>query len=105
MTAWTDAVSSEFKMGRKNDPKFSLKMAMIKAKKSYKKMNKTVGKTMKKRGGSGITHVLSPQDVNASDSVTVDGPSGGVGLGSSLKQMGGKSKKSKKSMKSKKSRK
>lgn len=102
MTAWTDAVTSEFKIGRKTNPKFSLKMAMMKAKKSYKKISKSMGKTMKKRGGSGITDVLSPKDLNTSDSVTTDGPSGGLGLGSSLKQMGGKSKKSKKSMKSRK---
>ena len=95
MTAWTDAVSAEFKMGRKTNPKFSLKMAMMKAKKSYKKMGSSTGKTMKKRGGSGITTAWSPKDLNTSDSVTTDGPSGGLGLGS--KQMGGKSKKSRKS--------
>jgi hypothetical protein len=55
MTAWTDAVSAEFKLGRKTNPKFSLKMAMMKAKKSYKKMGNSTGKTMRKRGGAPTT--------------------------------------------------
>ena len=55
MTAWTDAVSAEFKLGRKTNPKFSLKMAMMKAKKSYKKMGNSAGKTMRKRGGAPTT--------------------------------------------------
>jgi hypothetical protein len=56
MTAWTDAVSAEFKEGRKTNPNFSLKQAMMKAKKTYKK-----GKTAKKRGGAVIP--LSPGSV------------------------------------------
>jgi hypothetical protein len=53
MTAWTDAVSAEFKEGRKTNPNFSLKQAMMKAKKTYKK-----GKTAKMRGGKSAE--LSP---------------------------------------------
>jgi len=53
MTAWTDAVTAAFEEGRKTNPNFSLKQAMMKAKKTYKK-----GKTAKKRGG--VMNPLSP---------------------------------------------
>jgi len=56
MTAWTDAVTAAFEEGRKTNPNFSLKQAMMKAKKTYKK-----GKTAKKRGGAMIP--LSPNEV------------------------------------------
>jgi len=95
MTAWTDAVSAEFKNGRKTNPKFSLKMAMMKAKKSYKKMSSSSGKTSKKRGGSGSHATMSPADVNNSDHKIIIDPD-------SRMQRGGKSKKSRKSRKSRK---
>lgn len=104
MTAWTDAVSAEFKMGRKTNPKFSLKMAMMKAKKSYKKMSKSVGKTMRKRGGKGVTLASSDYAASYNGSATdlstgVKGNAAGVPI-----IVGGKrrSKNNRKSMKMKK---
>ena len=37
MTAWTDAVKQQFKIGKAANPAFSLKDAMFAAKKVYKK--------------------------------------------------------------------
>lgn len=93
MTAWTDAVSAEFKMGRKTNPKFSLKMAMMKAKKSYRKMSRSSGKTSKIRGGA--MPPLNPASVTGVSSLHL-GTAGNKGptlLG------GKKSKKSRKSRK------
>ena len=54
MTAWTNAVSAAFKGGRAKDKNFTLKMAMMAAKKTYKKQG-----TNKKRGG-GVADNAAP---------------------------------------------
>lgn len=64
MTAWTDAVSAAYKGGKAKNPLYSLKDAMLDAKKVYRSSSKTVSavankvvpvigksKTSKKRKG------------------------------------------------------
>jgi len=98
MTAWTDAVSAEFKNGRKTNPKFSLKMAMMKAKKSYRKMSRSSGKTSKIRGGgladtAASYGTASPNSHQSLGTIAIPGPAG-------LAKVGGKkSRKSRKSSK------
>jgi hypothetical protein len=88
MTAWTDAVSAEFKNGRKTNPKFSLKMAMMKAKKSYRKMSRSSGKTSKIRGGGSLVDTAAPYP---SDNI--------ISISNTIQKGGKKSKKSRKSRK------
>jgi hypothetical protein len=68
-------------------------MAMMKAKKSYKKMGSSSGKTSKKRGGS-VMQALNPAPVDGNNTFNLNNTPGNVTL------LGGKkSKKSKKSRK------
>ena len=81
LSEWNKAVKNAFKMGRKTNKNYSLKQAMMDAKKMYKKGAETVmsmGRRQTRRnakrrggskpmlGGSGIKTELSHSNVNGS---------------------------------------
>jgi len=77
-SAWNQAVKQAFKMGRSGNKNYSLKDAMMDAKKIYRKgKNSVVGKTMKKHRRSGKKSGYGRRRTRGGNSTTIPKGIGG----------------------------